>query len=328
MGTHPIFESDFDCLTEIEIMSSQKMPHNPVPKLYSGVINEVIDQVRDSFLDEGIDESVLSDLKMLWKRKLEESKALEEHKSPEQVTYMLMPRSEAAQIPQYRHEHQYRPGYHPNHRPPVSGRQPDYGHSQVIPQMHQNSQIYPGQRLNYPQVRPTNQQVRLPPQPNRQPLIVNRNDPRAHGRPQLHMLQPPVTQRIIQPNQPPRHLHHQPHVQQTSVIQQNFQHRQHDGPGDDDSELSDETDSDESEADQNPATNQTNRQEDEESLNSADDVSGTDATEIFETENVVVCQFDKIQRVRNKWRFHLKDGIMSLNGKDFVFQKATGDGEW
>jgi len=42
----------------------------------------------------------------------------------------------------------------------------------------------------------------------------------------------------------------------------------------------------------------------------------------------VVCQFDKIQRVRNKWRFHLKDGIMSLNGKDFVFQKATGDGEW
>lgn len=26
---------------------------------------------------------------------------------------MLMPRSEAAQIPQYRHEHQYRPGYRP-----------------------------------------------------------------------------------------------------------------------------------------------------------------------------------------------------------------------
>ena len=49
------------------------------------MINEVIDSVRDSFLDEGIDESVLSDLKMLWKRKLEESKALEEHKTPEQV---------------------------------------------------------------------------------------------------------------------------------------------------------------------------------------------------------------------------------------------------
>lgn len=45
-------------------------------------------------------------------------------------------------------------------------------------------------------------------------------------------------------------------------------------------------------------------------------------------DNIVVCQFDKIQRVRNKWRFYLKDGIMHLNGKDYVFQKATGEGEW
>ena len=65
------------------------------------------------------------------------------------------------------HGNIFHQGYHPNHRPPVSGRQPDYGHSQVIPPMHQNSQIYPGQRLNYPQVRPTNQQVRLPPQPSK-----------------------------------------------------------------------------------------------------------------------------------------------------------------
>ena len=56
------------------------------------MINEVIDAVRDSFLDEGIDESVLSDLKQLWKRKLEESKALEDHKShdPQQVTSNLI----------------------------------------------------------------------------------------------------------------------------------------------------------------------------------------------------------------------------------------------
>ena len=74
-------------------------------------------------------------------------------------------------------------------------------------------------------------------------------------------------------------------------------HIQHDGPADDDSDLSDETDSDESEADQNPATNQTNRQEDEESLNSADDVSGTDATEIFETGNRV--SFFEPNRIKN-----------------------------
>ena len=42
-------------LDESKKMSSQK-PNNTVPKLYHGVINEVIDSVRDSFLDEGIDE--------------------------------------------------------------------------------------------------------------------------------------------------------------------------------------------------------------------------------------------------------------------------------
>lgn len=38
--------------------------------------------------------------------------------------------------------------------------------------------------------------------------------------------------------------------------------------------------------------------------------------------------FKQINRNKNKWKFHLKDGIMNLNGKDFVFQKATGDAEW
>merc|ERR1719154_461215 len=59
-----------------------------------------------------------------------------------------------------------------------------------------------------------------------------------------------------------------------------------------------------------------------------DDVSDEDASDLFETDNVVVCQYDKITRARNKWKFHLKDGIMNLNGKDYVFQKAHGDAEW
>jgi hypothetical protein len=36
----------------------------------------------------------------------------------------------------------------------------------------------------------------------------------------------------------------------------------------------------------------------------------------------------QIGRVRNKWRFSLKDGIMNLSGKDYVFHKATGEAEW
>uniref|UniRef100_A0A2M4ABW7 Putative transcription initiation factor iia subunit 1 isoform x2 n=1 Tax=Anopheles triannulatus TaxID=58253 RepID=A0A2M4ABW7_9DIPT len=66
----------------------------------------------------------------------------------------------------------------------------------------------------------------------------------------------------------------------------------------------------------------------EEPLNSEDDVTDEDASDLFETDNVVVCQYDKITRSRNKWKFYLKDGIMHVNGKDFVFQKSNGDAEW
>lgn len=36
----------------------------------------------------------------------------------------------------------------------------------------------------------------------------------------------------------------------------------------------------------------------------------------------------QITRSRNKWKFHLKDGIMNIGGKDFVFQRSNGDAEW
>jgi len=86
----------------------------------------------------------------------------------------------------------------------------------------------------------------------------------------------------------------------------------------------------------------------EEPLNSEDDVTDEDTDDLFETDNVVVCQYDKvscfkllrkqfinqlipfeqINRSRNKWKFYLKDGIMTLKGKDYVFQKSNGDAEW
>ena len=66
----------------------------------------------------------------------------------------------------------------------------------------------------------------------------------------------------------------------------------------------------------------------EDPLGSEDDISDEDPADLFDTENVVVCQYDKITRSRNKWKFHLKDGIMNLNGRDYVFQRATGDAEW
>ncbi|XP_057598824.1 TFIIA-alpha and beta-like factor [Hippopotamus amphibius kiboko] len=66
----------------------------------------------------------------------------------------------------------------------------------------------------------------------------------------------------------------------------------------------------------------------EDPLNSGDDVSEQDVPDLFDTDNVIVCQYDKIHRNKNKWKFYLKDGVMCIGGRDYVFAKAIGDAEW
>ncbi|XP_006638839.2 stonin-1 [Lepisosteus oculatus] len=66
----------------------------------------------------------------------------------------------------------------------------------------------------------------------------------------------------------------------------------------------------------------------EDPLNSGDDVSEQDVPDLFDTDNVIVCQYDKIHRSKNRWKFYLKDGVMSFGGKDYAFSKAIGEAEW
>ena len=113
-----------------------------------------------------------------------------------------------------------------------------------------------------------------------------------------------------------------------------------DGPADDSSDDDDDNDDNNDDDDDDDADDdddddddlgedeEDDAGEDEDPLGSGDDISEEDPADLFDTENVVVCQYDKITRARNKWKFHLKDGIMNLNGKDYVFQRATGDAEW
>uniref|UniRef100_A0A914UQH3 Uncharacterized protein n=1 Tax=Plectus sambesii TaxID=2011161 RepID=A0A914UQH3_9BILA len=64
-------------------------------------------------------------------------------------------------------------------------------------------------------------------------------------------------------------------------------------------------------------------------LNSGDDQSDDeDIDTLFDADNVVMCQFEKVHRARARWKFTLKDGIMHIQGKDHVFQRATGEAEW
>lgn len=57
-------------------MSAQSS-ENSVKKIYQTVIDEVIDNIREAFLDEGHDESLLQDLKQMWETKLNASRAVQ-----------------------------------------------------------------------------------------------------------------------------------------------------------------------------------------------------------------------------------------------------------
>ncbi|KAI0452695.1 transcription factor IIA, alpha/beta subunit [Xylaria acuta] len=87
---------------------------------------------------------------------------------------------------------------------------------------------------------------------------------------------------------------------------------QFDGPDDD---LKDEDDAD---SDEDAINSDLDDPDDNVEDNEDDEEGG----------QIMLCMYDKVQRVKNKWKCVLKDGVLNVNGKDYVFHKATGEYEW
>ncbi|KAJ3089383.1 hypothetical protein HK102_006518, partial [Quaeritorhiza haematococci] len=43
--------------------------------------------------------------------------------------------------------------------------------------------------------------------------------------------------------------------------------------------------------------------------------------EEHDAEHMILCQYEKVTRIKNKWKCVLKDGIVNVNGKDYLFNK-------
>lgn len=307
-----------------------------VPKLYNQVVEEVINNVREAFLDEGVDEQVLLELKQSWESKIKQSKAVEQP-SPDNLV-----------------------STYNTHMASLQQRQIVHGQQQVI-------------RQPVPQPRPAtviNKQAQLPvfnpatgtiglsgaaqaatvalpsglyqPQLQLQPTIFTGPDGTQYILPAQTGLVPGlsiVTNSTTAPTVLPQQLSgtqvvtapSQPQQVQVAAQQPPQNVTQLDGPNDSSSEEDFDEEKDDDDDDDDKEENDENDEfqgEEEEPLNSGDDVSDEDPSDLFDTENVVVCQFDKINRIKNKWKFNLKDGIMNLNGKDYVFSKGNGEAEW
>ncbi|TPX68163.1 nucleoside-diphosphate kinase [Chytriomyces confervae] len=58
-------------------------------------------------------------------------------------------------------------------------------------------------------------------------------------------------------------------------------------------------------------------------LDSNDDDDDSDP----ELNDMILCQYEKVNRTKNKWKCVFKDGIVHVNGKDYLFHKASADFE-
>ncbi|XP_011502598.1 PREDICTED: transcription initiation factor IIA subunit 1 isoform X2 [Ceratosolen solmsi marchali] len=409
------------------IRRKQLWPYRNNLKLYNTVIEDVIAGVREAFLDEGVDEQVLQELKQIWETKLMSSKAVELNPDPPEpqppqlnafknsssskggskrntntnitnAQANIQPQAQSqiqespANQPQIQQQSSQPQSTHiqspqPQARPQQSQLQQSQNQQQQVQHIqhmqsmpvqqvqqiaqHQSIPQQQQQIMNQPAAAITDRQVsiqiKLPIHGNLPERLINVHVPASaiQGN-QLHAiftgpiitaaiaLPVPFATSLLQqhvnstfeglpgftPVPVPHPVHVVPQGANNIMQQQLIQGQQQgniaqldgavgDSSDEDDDEEEEENDDDEDlDEEKEEEENDDSGAREEEPLNSEDDVTDDDPTDLFDTDNVVVCQYDKITRSRNKWKFYLKDGIMNLSGKDFVFQKANGDAEW
>jgi len=333
-----------------------------VLKVYQDVIEDVISAVREMFLEDGVDEQVLQELKQSWEAKLLASKAVDSQPEEKQTAKKSSEISNGNGFAKTTTVAQQ----------PAQSQGPRQQVGQVAPNNHVQTQLVENKMVPI--------QITLPAQPGANPPGTNQQarvltiqvPASALQENQLHkvltgslitammglppniassVLQQHVNAAFSQMNQASNVIG-QVTTTPTTVIQNDGAAdtepvpstskckvrrkktvKQIDGPQDTSDEDDEGSDDDEPSDDNDDDNNDDDQEMDEgggeeEPLNSEDDVTDDEPTDLFDTENVIVCQYDKITRSRNKWKFHLKDGIMNLNGEDYVFQKASGDAEW
>lgn len=79
-------------------------------------------------------------------------------------------------------------------------------------------------------------------------------------------------------------------------------------------------------------------EDDDDIFNDSDDINSdldddldsekSDDEDAEQEGQIMLCLYDKVQRVKNKWKCNLKEGVANIDGKDFIFQRATGESEW
>ncbi|PCH36019.1 hypothetical protein WOLCODRAFT_140178 [Wolfiporia cocos MD-104 SS10] len=285
--------------------------------------------MKADFEEYGVGEDVLAELQGKWERKVIESRVANFEPAPEPA--QSNPHSNHPPYPphpMHAHTHAH---MHGSHYPPPHYAQPPPPH--VHPQQVAQPQPPPGPQIKSEPVEPSRYVLNQPISPYSMapqlsgPQITPRQ-PYVHpqsmvGRPQSAMPAPPPSTARYPPQQ---------HAQTQARIPQV------DGPSStsDDSPSPPPSYAPRSSHPSLPQPAQSStatKVDDEEAINS--DLDDSDSDNDPDTNegaaadtDIVFCTYDKVARVKNKWKCILKDGMIHIGGKDYLFAKCTGEFEW
>lgn len=297
------------------------MSNKIVPIIYRAVIDDVITNIKHEFDEYGVSEEVLADLQNKW-----EQKVIDSH-----VAEFENPVQHAAHHPPHTTAHAHAPPLpqHPSYPPHPLHVQHHYPpHNPYLPP--HPAQVSP---------LPAGPQVKAEPLDSRYVLnhphygIPPLSGPQIPGARQQMTYQPAPIPARTGPAPPAPTARYPPQSQQ-SHAQQRIP--QVDGPS---SSSSDSSSPPPPIAPRpsHPSLPQPSQSStvnpDDEAINS--DLDDSDSGDEEEGEegttadtDIVFCTYDKVARVKNKWKCILKDGMIHINGKDYLFAKCTGEFEW
>jgi len=302
------------------------MSNKIVPGIYRSVIDEVIASIKTDFDEYGVGEDVLAELQRKWEAKVIASHVAEFDAPPAQPPQY--PPHPMHVMPQH-----YSPGHHafvPQPAPPTAA-------SLIKKEPVDSRYILSGQYVppmaspQIPALRPPpNSLLTFPAGPSRPPApgaapaaVVH--PPPAAAQPAKASQPPPPTQ--------PSQARLQPQAQSQS---QPARIPQVDGPSSSSSDSSSPPPQQYAPHSSHPSlpqpTQSSTASVDDEAINSDLDDSDSEGEEDPDdgpgVSDIVFCTYDKVARVKNKWKCILKDGMIHINGKDYLFAKCTGEFEW
>ncbi|KAH8993329.1 transcription factor IIA alpha/beta subunit [Lactarius hatsudake] len=287
------------------------MSNKIVPGIYRRVIDDVIQSIKKDFDEYGVSEDVLADLQRKWEAKVIASHVAEFDPPPAQAPPQYPPHPMHV-MPQH-----YSPAHHAfvTQPPPAPGG--------LIKKEPLDSRYILSGQFVPPQIQPQIPPLRPPPNS----LLTFPAGPSRPPAPTATPVAAPGPAAL--PTKAPQPAQSQPQPQPPRIPQV-------DGPSSSSSDSSSPSPQQYAPHSSHPSLPQPSQGSaggvDDEAINSDLDDSDSEGEEDPEegpgVSDIVFCTYDKVARVKNKWKCILKDGMIHINGKDYLFAKCTGEFEW